>query len=71
MDVHITVNGKESVLREGSTLADLLMKIDIDPLKVRGVAIAVNEAIVRKSEWDSRELKAGDEVEMVTAHQGG
>jgi len=36
-----------------------------------GVAAAVNGAVVRRSAWDGTPLAEGDEVEVLTAVQGG
>lgn len=36
-----------------------------------GVAVAVNAAVIPRSEWSGWELTAGDNVELVTAVQGG
>ncbi|MBO0825531.1 MAG: sulfur carrier protein ThiS [Actinobacteria bacterium] len=36
-----------------------------------GVAAAVNGAVVRRSAWESTALADGDEVEVLTAVQGG
>lgn len=36
----------------------------------RGVAVAVNGEVVPKNQW-KQALKAGDEVEVLTATQGG
>ena len=71
MALDIILNGKESTLENVSTLADLLVEIDIDPVSSRGVAVAINEEIVRRPDWNTRQLQSGDEVELVTARQGG
>jgi sulfur carrier protein len=34
-------------------------------------AIAVNREVVRRQSWGERELRDGDEVEIVTPRQGG
>ena len=34
-------------------------------------AVAVNGAVVRRSEWESTPLADGDQVEVLTAVQGG
>ena len=47
------------------------VEIDIDPVSSRGVAVAINEEIVRRPDWTTRQLESGDEVELVTAQQGG
>jgi sulfur carrier protein len=36
-----------------------------------GVAAALNGAVVRRAAWDSTSLADGDEVEVLTAVQGG
>jgi len=36
-----------------------------------GVAAAVNGALVRRVSWPSTRLAAGDEIEVLTAVQGG
>ncbi|GMQ82829.1 MAG: hypothetical protein BMS9Abin05_2292 [Rhodothermia bacterium] len=71
MAIDIIVNGDASTLENGSTLADLLETIDLDIEKTRGIAVAINNEIVRQPEWKGRELNTGDLVELVTARQGG
>lgn len=36
-----------------------------------GVAAAVNGAVIRRGAWDTTPLTEGDEVEVLTAVQGG
>jgi sulfur carrier protein len=36
-----------------------------------GIAAAVNGELVRRASWQSTRLAAGDEVEVLTAVQGG
>jgi len=65
----LKVNGVgEEVTAE--TLVELLAARGIDP-GVRFLAIAVNGAIVRRSEWRSTALSPGDEIEIVRPIQGG
>ena len=37
----------------------------------RGIAVALNGAVVRRAEWGTTPLKCGDVVEIVRAMQGG
>jgi sulfur carrier protein len=67
----LVVNGEPRQVPEGSTLPELLRTLDIDPAQARGVAVAVNEAVVRKQDWATVTLQAGDHVEVITATQGG
>ncbi|MCH8246027.1 MAG: sulfur carrier protein ThiS [Bacteroidetes bacterium] len=71
MTIDIVVNGDESRVENGSTLADLLESVNIDIENTRGIAVAVNDEIIRRTDWNKRELNAGDSVELVTARQGG
>ena len=63
----ITLNGTPTDAA-GLTVADLLAKLDLPD---RGVAVAVDAAIVPKSEWPSHVVEDGAHVEVVTAVQGG
>jgi sulfur carrier protein len=54
----------------GENLIDLLAEQAID-LGKRGVAVAVNDAIVPRAEWTTASLNPGDAVEIVRPHSGG
>ncbi|MEG9226684.1 sulfur carrier protein ThiS [Aeromicrobium sp. Sec7.5] len=65
----LTLNG-EPFDELAETVADLVRShlTDSGP---RGVAVAVNAAVVPRSEWSRHRLVDGDAVEVVTAVQGG
>jgi sulfur carrier protein len=65
----LTVNGVAEPL-SAPTVAALLAERDIAP-DGRGVAVALNGAVVRRSDWATTALTAGDTVEIVQAMQGG
>lgn len=65
----LTVNGVAEPL-DAPTVAALLAARDIAP-DGRGVAVAVNGALVRRADWATTTLNAGDTVEIVRAMQGG
>ncbi|MEM7036712.1 MAG: sulfur carrier protein ThiS [Bacteroidota bacterium] len=44
--------------------------MDIDS-ELSGIAVAINWSVVPRSQWTDTTLKAGDEVELITARQGG
>lgn len=67
----IQINGQVAELPESSELVDVLKERGIDPSSARGVAVAVNERIVRRNDWAGRKLVPGDAIEIVTARQGG
>ncbi len=64
----ITLNGDE-IDAEG-TVADLVA-VRFGSHTGRGVAVAVNGTVVVRSAWAETALLAGDQVDIVTAVQGG
>jgi sulfur carrier protein len=65
----LMVNGVAEPL-EATTVAALLAARDIAP-DGRGVAVALNGALVRRADWATTALNPGDSVEIVRAMQGG
>jgi sulfur carrier protein len=65
----LTVNGVAEPL-SAPTVAALLVERDIAP-NGRGVAVALNGAVVRRVDWATTALNPGDTVEIVRAMQGG
>jgi len=66
--VRLTVNGDAEDWADGMTLAQLVaarMRSD------KGVAAAVDGAVVPRSTWSDRILADGQAVELLTAVQGG
>ena len=66
---NIRVNGEIEPLMV-ATLAALLEEKAVDTNQ-RGIAVAVNGAIVPRAAWLETELRPGDSVEIVRARQGG
>jgi sulfur carrier protein len=67
----IIVNGEAHPVPDDGALTSLLRDEGIDPEEASGVAIALNDEVVRRSDWATTTLEAGDRVEIVTATQGG
>jgi sulfur carrier protein len=65
----IRINGADEPLLAG-TLAALLEEKAVDVAQ-RGIAVALNGAVVPRAAWPQTPLKAGDNVEIVRARQGG
>jgi sulfur carrier protein len=66
----IIVNGKQSELPAGETLATALERLDI-PLEGRGIAVAVDGEVVPRAQWPSFALPEHARVEVLGAMQGG
>jgi sulfur carrier protein len=67
--MRVAVNGEQRELAEGA-LATLLRGLGVD-LDRPGIAVAVNGEVVARAAWDATVLRDGDEVEVLTAVQGG
>ena len=69
--MEIKVNGDTvSVAAEQPCVPDVLKAVGLDPA-LSGIAVALNMEMVPRSLWDETEVKAGDELELITARQGG
>jgi sulfur carrier protein len=68
--VTVIVNGTASERPSGTTVADLVAEL-AGSASARGVAAAVNGAVVPRGRWPSLLLGDGDRVEVLTAVQGG
>ena len=64
------VNGERREIPDGLSVRALLDYVGRDPDQT-GVAVALGERVVRRSEWDETAVHDGDSVEIVTAAQGG
>ena len=64
----LRVNGGDQPL--AATIADLAQRLGITP-ETKGVAVALNGAVVPRAAWPATVLKAGDAVEVIRALQGG
>jgi sulfur carrier protein len=51
------------------TVASLLETLDVEQRK--GVAVALNDSVVPRSQWDATHVEDGDRLEIIRATQGG
>ncbi len=64
----VVLNGEPHVAAGPMSLAEAVALLTDAP---SGVAAAVNGEVVRRTAWTSTQLSDGDEIEVVTAVQGG
>ena len=69
MSATIRVNGEERAL-SAATVDELLRQESIDPA-AKGIAVAINDAVVPRRVWTERALAAGDRIEIVKPFRGG
>ncbi|MFG2288942.1 sulfur carrier protein ThiS [Streptomyces sp. NPDC048595] len=66
--VSVSINGEAREIPGGLTLDRLVATLSAAPT---GVAAAVNEVVVPRTQWPTTPLAEGDRVEVLTAVQGG
>ena len=78
--MNITLNGKAHAAGAEASVATLVSQVTGRRLSANGqaadgqrlgVAVARNAAVVPRSQWHNTALAEGDEIELVTAVQGG
>ena len=66
--MEITVNSETKIIKDDSLLS---LTYSILGDKTRGVAVAVNQTIIPKTDWEKTHLKTNDAVLIIKATQGG
>jgi sulfur carrier protein len=69
--IPVTVNGEARTVPDGYPLLEVLRDLEIDPADATGVAVAINESVIRSQDWDDVTLSEDDTVEVIQAQQGG
>jgi sulfur carrier protein len=66
--VKATINGEERELPDGTTVAELLERLGV----IRnGIAVAKNDRVVRRAEYETSAIAHGDTIEIIKAVAGG
>jgi len=66
--VNATINGERRELPDGATVAHLLNELNLEK---NGIAVAVNERVIRGANFDEHRLQEGDVIEIIRAVAGG
>ena len=66
--MRMTINGEPRDVPDGATIAELLAELE---LRTDGLALALNEDVVPRTEHTVRRLRDGDRVEIIVAVAGG
>lgn len=67
--MEVLVNNKLYAVQPHTTVAGLLQFIQLSSEK--GIAVAVNNLVVPRLQWDQRALQPSDNVTIIRATQGG
>lgn len=66
--INIKVNGTQQQFSDKSTIQKLVFKLKID---TNGIAIAINDSVIKREKWETKELKSNDKVLIIKSTQGG
>lgn len=63
-----SINGEQLDLPEDLTVAQLLLHLQAPE---RGIAVAKNDMVVRRSSFEHERVREGDRIEIIRAVAGG
>lgn len=66
--ITVNVNNTAHTFNSPYSLQDLLIKLAISE---KGIAVAVNNQIISKSNWKQHQLAKGENILIIRATQGG
>jgi sulfur carrier protein len=69
--ISVTVNGEVRSVPDGYPLTEVLRDLEVDPEDAAGVAVALNDSVIRRQDWEDVTLSEEDTVEVIQAQQGG
>lgn len=68
--MQLQINGKtQEFALQTPTLSAVLESLELGP--VRGIAVAVNDRVIPRGQWDEEVLQQNDRIEIIRATQGG
>jgi sulfur carrier protein len=67
--IEVTINQENFRVPGSGVLADVLHLLQISSSD--GIAIAVNEEVIPKGEWEKHILQSNDKIFVIRATQGG
>lgn len=65
----IYINDKAHVFEQERSLTDLFKDLNMDVAK--GIAVAVNNKVIPRSEWNDHKINTNDKLLLIKATQGG
>lgn len=69
--MQILLNNQIEILKDNCTVQQLAENISSEKSGTRGIAIAVNNVVIPKINWQHHTLNENDDVLIIKATQGG
>jgi len=66
--MEIILNGQAKQIDAAYTVAQLVSGLFPSG---KGIAVAINQSVIPKSDWPTRRLSPNDQITLITATQGG
>jgi sulfur carrier protein len=67
--MNIFINDEPTEFEQPPTIVDILTKLQI--FEVHGIAVAMNDEVIRKADWQAITLNQNDQLMLIRATQGG
>lgn len=67
--MEVFINNQSVPVSDSATLSDVLLQHNF--LDKKGIAVAVNNFVVSKAEWNSYTVDSADKITIIRATQGG
>ncbi|MFP9097954.1 sulfur carrier protein ThiS [Flavobacterium sp. RHBU_24] len=68
--MELTINNQTKNFAQSELTIQALLDIET-PAKQKGIAVAVNNSVIPKTNWDSHTLSPTDQILIISATQGG
>ena len=68
--MELTLNNKKKLFAEPTLTVQALLDIEA-PDKQKGIAVAVNNSVIPKADWNNYTLSPNDYILIISATQGG
>ncbi|MFV8464449.1 sulfur carrier protein ThiS [Flavobacterium sp. LB1P62] len=68
--MELKINNQTKQFTTDSLTVQTLLDLEI-PIKQNGIAIAINNTVIPKSNWNSHPIQETDDILIISATQGG
>ncbi len=68
--MELKINNQTKHFATGSLTVQALLDLEI-PEKQNGIALAINNTVIPKSNWNSHPIQETDDILIISATQGG
>ncbi|MBR8537363.1 sulfur carrier protein ThiS [Carboxylicivirga sediminis] len=67
--MNIFINGQATDMPDNTSIDDVLQRIG--QIQTGGIAVAINDMVIPKSQWAKAHVSDGDKILIIKASQGG